>query len=274
MKPSVWTSYLYGLTLEEMVEAFAGKGWRYAELSTEHSEMLLSRGKPGETGRAFRKFAGDRGMSFPQGHLEIGVDVAAVDRAGVINRLKRWLDLYLALGVKAAVIHPGGFELEKSGMPPEKVHEARVEAFGELARHVAGSDLFICMENVCWRNDLEGISRIIDACGTPNLGICLDTGHLHLVAGRQGDFIRGAGARLKALHIADNDGTSDQHLIPFARGTIKWDEVIAALREVQYDGLFNFEIPGETLGCPMPVRMAKLEYLRALADIMLGDGRA
>jgi len=274
MKASVWTSYLYGLSPEEIVESLVGKGWSWAELSSEHSEAIVARGEPAAVGQSFRRFAADRAMSFLQGHLQLQADVAAGDRAGVIDRLKRWLDLYLALGVKAAVIHHGGYELQVRGTTAEEVLDARVRAFGELARHVAGTGLVICIENMAGPNDLACICEIIDACGSPNLGICLDTGHLHIAGGRQGDFIRGAGSRLKALHIADNDGSTDQHLMPFGRGTIKWDEVIAALREVRYDGLFNFEIPGETIGCPMPVRMAKLDYLRVLSEIMLGDGQA
>ena len=272
MKVSVWTSYLYGLTPEEIVEALPGRGWPQAELSTEHSEMLVSRGRCAEVGESFRRFAADRGMSFPQGHLKIDADVAAIDQTEVLDLLKCWLDLYLALGVKAAVIHPGGHELRSRGATAERVRDAQVRGFSELAAHVAGTDLVICMENMAGPNDLEEFTAIINACGSRHLAICLDTGHLHVAGQRQGEFIRRAGSRLKALHVADNDGSGDQHLMPFG-GTIDWDDVVTALREVRYDGLFNFEIPGET-ACPLAVRMAKLDYLRVVAAIMLGDGRA
>ena len=70
-----------------------------------------------------------------------------------------------------------------------------------------------------------------------------------------------AGHRLHALHIADNEGKTDQHMMPYGRGNVDFAEVVAALREVDYHGLFNLEIPGERLA-PLPVLGYKLEYIR------------
>ena len=95
-----------------------------------------------------------------------------------------------------------------------------------------------------------------------NLGICLDTGHLNLSeAPDQTAFIRQAGKHIKALHIADNDGTSDQHILPFARGTVDITAVIRELKAIDYDGLYNMEIPGESR-CPMEIRSIKLGYIQ------------
>jgi sugar phosphate isomerase/epimerase len=82
------------------------------------------------------------------------------------------------------------------------------------------------------------------------------------------DFIRQAGERLKALHIADNLGTNDDHMLPYGKGTLGWSEIMVALREVGYSGLFNYEVPGENR-CPMPVRLAKLDYSLTLARWMI-----
>jgi sugar phosphate isomerase/epimerase len=76
-------------------------------------------------------------------------------------------------------------------------------------------------------------------------------------------FIKKAGKRLKALHLADNDGTSDQHLMPTAKGQVDFQAVIKALHDVNYDGLYNFEVPGER-DVPLGHRGLKLEYMRDL----------
>ncbi len=47
--------------------------------------------------------------------------------------------------------------------------------------------------------------------------------------------------RIKGLHLHDNDGGSDQHLMPYL-GTIRWDYVMEALAEVGYDGDLTLEI--------------------------------
>ncbi|NLG35882.1 MAG: sugar phosphate isomerase/epimerase, partial [Lentisphaerae bacterium] len=78
------------------------------------------------------------------------------------------------------------------------------------------------------------------------IGICLDTGHLHLTGGAPAAIVREAGDNLIALHLADNLGKDDNHLFPFA-GTITWGPFLDALRASPYTGLFNFEVPGERI---------------------------
>ena len=266
MVPGIWTEFLHGLSPDEMVPVFAEKGWFQLELSNEMSATLLGRGDPASAGAAFRRFAEDHGVAFPQGHLWLMCDIASSDQRNVVDGLKRWLDLYLALGIRAAVLHPGGAELTGMGAQPERILEAQVGALRELAQHINGSDLTICLENMT--HSAEDLCAIVEAAGCGHLGVCLDTGHLHLVQGDQGRFIRTAGRLLKALHVADNDGSQDQHLLPYARGTVDWPAVIAALNEIAYDGLFNFEIPGENR-CPIPVRLVKLDYIRSILPLML-----
>ena len=134
----------------------------------------------------------------------------------------------------------------------------------------------ICLENLmeesCPRTSSD-LLALIDAAGGKNLGICLDTGHLNVVNARgvsesQHDFIMNAGARLKALHIADNDGSSDMHLMPYGRGRIDWKSVMMSLAEVGYDRLFNLEIPGESRA-PLEVKIAKLDYIKRMCEYLL-----
>lgn len=73
---------------------------------------------------------------------------------------------------------------------------------------------------------------------------------------------------MTALHIADNEGERDQHMIPFGKGNINFEEVVRTLREIDYEGLFNLEIPGERLA-PLPVRGYKLEYIRKCYDYLM-----
>lgn len=61
----------------------------------------------------------------------------------------------------------------------------------------------------------------------PAVGICYDSGHAHIM--------EGAAVVLEALspyvvtaHLHDNDGTSDQHLVP-GQGTVDWRPVTEAL---------------------------------------------
>ena len=268
MQPGIWTQFLNGMDLDEAIRTFARKDWRRLELSSEHGFRLLERGTPEEAGREFREFAGDLGVVFPQGHLWLMCDITRDDQGRIIEELKRWLDLYMGLGIRAAVLHPGGDELRESGASAREILDRQVRGLRALCGYLDGSEVVICLENCGQLAD--GLLEIVDAVASPHLGICLDTGHLNIIEGDQGEFVRKAGARLQALHIADNDGSHDQHLMPYARGTVAWEEVVGALREIGYAGLFNFEIPGENR-CPIPARLAKLDYLKAILPVLLGD---
>lgn len=80
-----------------------------------------------------------------------------------------------------------------------------------------------------------------------------------------------AGDRLKALHITENNGKNDVHQMPFsARYGIDWKPLIKALNAVNYQGLVNLEILGER-NAPMPIKRAKLDYIRFICDYMLSN---
>ena len=267
-KLAMWTSFLIDLTPEEALEELAQAGWRHAELSDEHGHALLGRGDPERVGRAFRRFAGDCGVAVEQGHLWLVVDIAPADEAArrqAVDGLKRWLDLYRAIGIPAAVLHPGG----SGHSDPGARLGQQLRSLHELTDHVRGTPTAICLENCSSGDDLK---PLLAECGPAHVGVCLDTGHLNLTRESQAEFIRFCGPRLRALHLAENDRSGDQHNMPYARGgCVPWGEIAAALAEVGYPGLLNFEIPGENR-CPLPVRRMKLAYLRELAAWVFSGG--
>ncbi len=264
---SVWTAFFVELPLEKAVDEYAAAGYTAAELSDEHGAALLATGEaPEKIGARMRAYAADRGLVFPQGHLWLKANIIA---PGATDILKKWLELFNALGIRSAVLHASG----SRELPPEESFEKRVTALRELTDFLKGTDVTICIENTSGTTIYaDGINELIDAAGGEHLGICLDTGHLRIAQERglqqsQREFIEKAGPRLKALHIADNDGSSDQHLMPYGRGNVNWQEVVSALKANGYKDLFNLEIPGERR-CPIEVRRAKLAYIKSMYDYM------
>ncbi len=269
MQLSVWSSYFYDLSPEKMVLAFAQKGWNYSELSDEHAAALLEKSDAEKTGLAFAGFAKEHGLSFTQGHLWLRCDLAAADREDIVEKLKRWLDLFLAVGIKAAVLHPAGPARYKAGDDAAAIMADSQLTLRRLTDYLKGTDMVICLENLYTHfSTAAELLQLIEPIAGANLGICLDTGHLNLAGHDQADFIRQSGQYLKALHIADNQGETDQHLLPYGLGTVDWPSVVAALHEIGYQGLFNFEIPGERRA-PMPVLLAKLDYIKQMGQLML-----
>ncbi|OHD71083.1 MAG: hypothetical protein A2177_00285 [Spirochaetes bacterium RBG_13_68_11] len=79
------------------------------------------------------------------------------------------------------------------------------------------------------------------------LGICIDVGHanLHrdLFANPAAAYLRAFADRLVHLHVSDNLGTGDDHLVPGA-GNIDWHSVAAELRRIPYRGKIVLELAG------------------------------
>ena len=93
--------------------------------------------------------------------------------------------------------------------------------------------------------------------------ICLDTGHTnkaYSIGGRDGERVPDVietihlfRSDIKVLHLNDNNGFTDQHLPPMLKmeGGVKWNEVYAALDDVGYKGIYNFELSLVNFGAGM-----------------------
>ena len=270
MKLSVWSSYYIELSPEDAILELAKHGIHYTELSDEHAAILIKRGNPTEVGKAFGEFANANGVEILQGHLWLQVMLCS-DEENTVKTLCDWLDMFEAIGIKNAVLHCDRIRSNPE-MPPQQRVEENVRVLKRLAQHIEGRSINICLENltaVGLCSNADEILSIIEKVGSNNLGICLDTGHLHLCEDRdQVKFIKTAGKYLKALHIADNDKSTDQHLMPFGKGNVDFFGVVKALEEIGYDGLFNYEIPGEN-HCPICVRNYKLDYIKNTFDYLI-----
>ena len=271
---SIWSGYYSELPFEQILDRFASAGFDHAELCTSCLLKLMEQeGAPEQIGIRTGNIVKDKGFKIPQGHLSFKkglVDPTAIDN------LQRELDLFSGMGITNAVIHAnGGKEL-----PAEERFEKRVYALSVLAEYLKGTSIKLCLENlgsVPETHTVERIRKIIDAVDSDRLGICLDTGHLHLVNGRgeatqsQREFILGAGKDLCAMHITNNSGMGDDHLMPFSsREGIEWKEVMIALKGIDYQGLFNLEILGEK-NAPLFIRDEKLKYVKTMTDYLISD---
>ena len=210
MELSIWSSYYIDLSPEEMVCEFEKNGIFYSEFSDEHARALLQRGNAKEVGHQFKRFADEHNVKFPQGHLNLYCDICR-DKS-VIDDLKTWLDLYDAIGIKRAVLHCDEESFSETISDTEK-SESNISALKERTAYKKDSDMIICIENLMgFTAEVDELLKIVNAVDSKNIGICLDTGHLNLTHKTQEEFIEKAGKHLKALHIADNEGKTDQHL--------------------------------------------------------------
>ena len=97
---------------------------------------------------------------------------------------------------------------------------------------------------------------------TPNLRMCLDTGHAAVFGIGPGEVLRQVGKEyLACLHVHDNDGEGDRHWVPYT-GVIDWADFSRALHEIGFGGALSLEtnVSGKL---PASVRF---EWEKALAS--------
>lgn len=270
---SVWLDYYNDLPVKAAIARLAKGGFTHGELSLTHLAELMAMGDPAAAGKLLRQAADNCGYAIPQGHLSFA---GGLCDDSAMERLMPELDMFAAAGIKKAILHTnGGKELTEEARYDRWIHYVR-----KLSEYVEGTGVTLCIENMfsipqcCTVNQIKSI---IQDAGGKNLAICLDTGHLHLsrinhlTEQTHREFILEAGNLLQALHITENNGVKDTHQMPFsARYGVDWKEVITALDEIGYKDLFNLEILGERIA-PLPIRDAKLAFLRAMCDYMLSD---
>jgi len=275
MEISIWTDAFVELEVEECVRRLAEAGWRTMELAGKHCNDLEQRTDPEGHFKSLRKLLDDLGVSMPQMHGP-GVNVCGEDRPDM-EKAFRAMRFGAILGVKLFVWHASSGRFDEDEEDLKRVRDANAEAIGRLAEEGRKLGMKVAIENL-----MDGIHDglrtftavpaeliwLIDGTDPENVGVCWDTGHAHLQRLDQGKAIRTLGSRIIATHIADNDTSRDQHLLPF-EGTIDWKAVMSALRETGYSGTLNLEIGGAVHPVPLPVRGAKVRYAleltRALA---------
>ena len=125
------------------------------------------------------------------------------------------------------------------GTTPPPVSPVGFARFRRLADAAAESGVLLAVENL---HSLCHGMAVLDALDTPGVCACYDAGH-HSCYGQDGAFLERYGARIAAIHLHDNDGTDDQHRIPFT-GVIDWPAEMARIKKTAYRGALTLELGG------------------------------
>ena len=188
--------------------------------------------------------------------------------------MKRAIRLTSKIGCKNWVIHmlmPYG--PDDNGFNDEEFIKINLDFFRRLLPTAKEYGVTICLENMPMKrltySTTEKTLEIIHMINDKNFKLCLDTGHEAVFGNSVGDAIRLAGKELQTFHIHDNDGKGDRHWVP-TTGVIDWYDVAAALKEIEFDGVFSLEtsfgayLPGASLD-------VKVKTLKVIVDDIVKD---
>jgi fructoselysine 3-epimerase len=106
---------------------------------------------------------------------------------------------------------------------------------------------------------------MIDQLGCDNLGVLFDAGHAFIVGEDTPTAIENLGEKLLHLHLSDNDGKRDQHLIP-GKGEYDYAALIRALRLALYDGFLTAELGWDYTLDPDPAAVEAQDFLANLIE--------
>lgn len=82
----------------------------------------------------------------------------------------------------------------------------------------------------------EAIDALNAAAGEERFAFCLDVGRLDLARSDFYAYFYKMGHRIKALHVNDNAGMTDDRILPMVGGVINWPYVCRSLRGNHYEG--------------------------------------
>lgn len=186
-----------------------------------------------------------------------------------------------ALGVPWVVFHPTNISVG-GGEPLREVLRCNVDFYRKLLPVMEETGVGIALENIfdwpapgetgifrrIYCANPEELAELLTSLDHPLFGACWDTGHGHRQGLYQAPSIRMLGQWLRTLHVQDNNGKHDQHLLPFL-GTIDWDEVMSTLKEIRYGGDFTYEAHNSVRVLPDELRDSALVYAAHTAQFLV-----
>ena len=186
------------------------------------------------------------GKMSPTFHAPYGGDwdLSALDenaRRKAVAKLLELFPLATELDTEIIVEHPSG-EPIRTEERPERIAQLR-KSLDELQVQIHAARFKLALEllpRTCLGNTAAELLDILDGFGD-EFGVCLDVNHLMGRIRELPDETRLLGERLLSLHISDYDGVDECHFMP---GTcaIDWPPFVKALRDIGYDGVFNYEM--------------------------------
>lgn len=237
-------------TYLERIKHVYSAGFKYIDLSLytvmENDPLILSDDWQ-RTVEEIKAYAQASNLQFIQCHSP---NTNPLDKKQ-FEKAVRWnvraIEICGALGIPNMVVHSGW----DRNATKEEWFKRNKAFFEQLFDAMEKNNVNILHENTSSANmpwfypktgkDMLEFSNYVDH---PMFHSCWDTGHANL-EGNQYDEILTIGSDLYAIHLNDNRGTQDEHIIPYF-GTLNIDEIMHALKEINYKGIFTFEA-GSTL---------------------------
>ena len=255
------TNTSYGLySAERAIEKISEHGYDcidyqgFVNVETDFFNLPLSEFE--EELKKQRAFIENLGLTVSQAHAPWRhpvQDATPEGRAFWTEAMKKSIFGTHVLGCHRFVVHPlmPYYDTAEGAEEVWALNEAFV---AELADYAAQYGVTVCVENLPFPKypltTVEQVCTLVDKVNRSNLKVCLDVGHAAIFYGADvGAAVRYIGNRLEAVHVHDNMGEQDEHLIP-GDGIVDFDGFCAALKEIGFSGVISLETSAKNTGRP------------------------
>ena len=163
-----------------------------------------------------------------------------------LEKLKQEIDMVHYLQGNIIVIHPSTIGIK------EKVHSSDLRQAKVAVDYAKRNNITLALENAGGKNKnrwVENLKIVMDKIGAfkpgGGLGICIDVGHANLCHQEFDDpvirFIDEFHDDIVHLHISDNHGEKDEHLVP-GQGSIDWSILSKKISDLDFQGQAVLEL--------------------------------
>ncbi len=160
-----------------------------------------------------------------------------------MERYRQTFEVVSLLRPATVVLH-AGYDDRSFDWDVDLWLDRSLRTWPEFVREAERLGTVIALENV-FEEDPGPIKRLVQSLDSPNLGVCLDAGHLNLFS-RVGleEWFCELGAKIEEVHLHDNNGLRDDHL-PVGEGSIDFQMFFTLLDRYSNDPVYTIEPHGE-----------------------------
>jgi sugar phosphate isomerase/epimerase len=182
-------------------------------------------------------------------------DPERIRRVDAMDEVKRALEVAETIPFRYLIQH-----MATSHQPADpRTLDAAFSSLEHLVLFAKQRGVVIAIENT--PNEFgspESLAQFVKQTRLNDLRFCFDLGHAHIGEGIAAglELMRD---RTVTVHVHDNHGETDEHLLPFD-GTIDWDAALGAITAVRESPALVLELKERSPGAP------SLEQIRAAFD--------
>lgn len=194
------------------------------------------------------------------------------------------------LNCRNLVVHPYYANNISNKEEYDDERQVNLKIYRALIKNAKKYNVTVCLENLLKINHYyyydafcanpfeacDFIDNLNKEAGEKVFGYCLDFGHANASHMDVCKMLLTLNDRVKCLHIHENSGINDAHMIPFTqkdftgyKSTADWEKYMKCLKEIDYKGALNFETFLGIKSFPESVRTSALKLTSEIGKYFL-----